>query len=150
MADIQIRRAAGRDLPQVLEMIHALAAHHGDTGTIDLDTLRRDALGDAPWITLLLAETRGALQGYTALCPLVQVQFGVRGMDMHHIYVTPQMRGRGVGRALIEAAQVEAKAQGCRYLMVGTQTGNTAAQSAYRAVGFEDATPSGPRFRMKV
>ena len=149
MMKIKTRRARSPDMPKVIEMIQCLSRHHGDVATIDLATLERDAVGANPWITLLVAEVGGHLQGYAALCPLMQVQFGVRGMDMHHLFVLPDARGRGVGQALISASITQAKAQGCRYIMVGTAPENSAAQNVYRAAGFDDMPPSGPRFRMK-
>lgn len=149
MADLNIKRAVADDLPQVLKMIHALADHHGDTATIDLETLERDALGDRPWVTLLVAKMQGDVAGYAVLCPLVQMQFAKRGMDMHHLFVLPQHRGKRIGAALIDASQSVAKRLGCAYMMVGTHPDNRAAQEVYRAAGFADVDVSGPRFRIK-
>jgi ribosomal protein S18 acetylase RimI-like enzyme len=126
-------------------MVHALAAHHGDAPSVTMDDLRRDALGPQPWIRVLIAE--GA--GYAAMCPLVQLQYGVRGMDLHHLYVGEQVRGRGIGRALIDASLEVARGLGCRYMTVGTDPENVAAQAVYRAIGFEKIGETGPRFRMK-
>lgn len=137
-----IRPIEETDLPQVLEMIHALAAHHGDAATLTADALRRDAFGPHAWVRILVAPEKG----YAALCPLTQLQYGVRGMDLHHLYVTPQARGQGVGRALIRAAVALSKELRCRYLMVGTDPDNVQAQAVYRAVGFEDRPSGGPRF----
>jgi GNAT superfamily N-acetyltransferase len=141
----QIRPIIEKDIPDVLRMIHALAAHHGDTGVVTKDELRRDALGPSPWVRVLVAEGLG----YAALCPLAQLQFGVRGMDLHHIFVVESARGRGVGRALIDAAIACAKAEGARYLTVGTHPDNLAAQDIYRSAGFEEFNSDGVRFRMK-
>lgn len=141
----RIRPIHEPDLSEVLEMIHALAAHHGDPVAVTLDDLRRDALGPHPWLRVLVAPQ----QGYVALCPLAQLQFGVRGMDMHHLFVVADARGQGVGRALIAAAISYAKEEGCRYMMVGTHPDNVAAQGVYRSAGFENLPASGPRFRMK-
>lgn len=149
MSEITTRLAARRDLHAVLEMAHALAAHHGDTATLTLAQLERDTLGDAPWITLIVAERATTLLGYATLCPLVQMQFGVRGMDIHHLFVLPDARGQGVGRQLIDATIIQSQQMGCRYIMVGTHPDNTAAQDIYLAAGFEKAPIPGPRFRMK-
>lgn len=149
MSEITTRMAVRRDLPAVLNMAHALAAHHGDTATLKLSDLERDTLGDTPWVTLIVAERATTLLGYAALCPLVQLQFGVRGMDMHHLFVQPDVRGRGVGRHLIEASIIQSKQMGCRYIMVGTHPDNKPAQEIYLAAGFALMDVSGPRFRMK-
>ena len=146
---VEITRPTEADLPALIELINALAAHHDDVAQIDAATLARDVLGHSPWVTLLVARLEGRIVGYAALCPLVQLQFGVRGLDMHHLYVVPDMRGAGVGQALVKASQTEAAAQGCRYLAVGTHPENHAAQQFYERAGF-DRLPGGPRFRIKL
>ena len=148
MPDTAVRMMRDEDITETLGMIHALAVHHGDVATVTEQELRRDALGNAPWIRVLVAE-QATLVGYAVLCPLTQLQFGVRGMDMHHLFVVPASRGSGVGRALIAASLAQAKAEGCRYVTVGTHPQNAAAAQVYRAAGFEDLPPPGPRFRMK-
>ncbi|MEW9918272.1 N-acetyltransferase family protein [Marimonas sp. MJW-29] len=150
MTHLIVRPITPDDLTAVLFMVRALAAHHEDIATLTPETLARDALGDPPWMRVLVTERRGDLVGYAALCPLAQLQFGVRGMDMHHLFVAEQARGSGVGRALIDASLALCRAEGCRYMTVGTHPENTAAAAVYRAAGFEDLPPPGPRFRMKL
>ena len=144
-----IRPVTEFDLPHVHDMICGLARHHGDTATLTPDDLRRVALGAHPWLTILVAEAAPGLSGYAALFPLAQLQFGVRGMDLHHLFVRDGMRGKGVGRALVAAGIDVARARGCRFLAVGTDPGNHAAQDPYHALGFDRAPQAGPRFRMK-
>lgn len=145
-----IRAVQWADIPGLAEMVAALARHHGDTATVSRATLRRDVLGDNPWITVLVAETEGRLAGYAALVPLAQLQAGARGMDLHHLYVDPVRRGRGIGRRLIEAAKAQAARRGCGYLTVGTAAGNRAAQAVYPSCGFEALAAAGPRFRVAL
>ncbi len=142
----QIRSITEADIPEVVGMIHALAAHHGDFATATAADLRRDALGSLPWLHVLIAPG----EGYAALCPLAQLQFGARGMDLHHIFVAEEVRGRGAGSALIEASITYAKAQGAMFLTVGTHPDNLHAQGIYRSVGFEEFSGEGVRFRMKL
>ncbi len=143
-----VRRVQGRDIPVVLGLVRALAVFHDDAATITEHSLSRDVLGDTPWVTLLVGELDGQVIAYTALNPLVQLQFAVRGMDMHHLCVAEAFRGQGVGAALIKAAKEEARAQGCAYLSVGTHPDNRAAQDVYLHAGFERHDPTGPRFRI--
>jgi|TARA_B110000908_G_C10167704_1_gene409253 GNAT superfamily N-acetyltransferase len=140
-----IRPIDETDLEDVLEMIHGLAVHHCDVAPVTVEDLRRDALGPALWVQILVAPA----MGYAALTPLAQMQFAVRGMDMHHLFVREVVRGQGVGRALIDASLAWAKSQGARYLNVGTHPDDTAAQDVYLAAGFEALDAAGPRFRMR-
>jgi aminoglycoside 6'-N-acetyltransferase I len=54
-------------------------------------------------------------------------------------YVIPSARKRGVGRALVAAAEQWARAQGCREFASDTELENTGSAAAHRALGFEDA-----------
>ncbi|UWR22781.1 GNAT family N-acetyltransferase [Sulfitobacter sp. S190] len=145
-----LRPVETRDLPRLFEMIVALAAHHGDTPGLTPQALRDDVTGDHPWVRVLVAEADGVPIGYGALCPLAQLQHGVRGMDMHHLFVEAAWRGHGVGRALIEGCVELARALGCRYVTVGTHPDNLAAQQVYAAAGFETLSSPGPRFIHKM
>ncbi|MEX3316464.1 N-acetyltransferase family protein [Sulfitobacter sp. PS-8MA] len=144
-----IRPAEKSDLPMVLDLAHALAAYHGDAATLTLPALERDSLGPAPWITLLVAQGNTGLQGYAALCPQMQLQFGARGMDLHHLFVCDTARGKGLGRALVQAALDHARAQGCAYVTVGTDPRNQRVQGFYRRAGF-DQIAADPRFRARL
>lgn len=147
---IVVRDAGEQDAPRLLAMIRALALHHDDVPKITADALARDTSGGFPWIYMLVAETDGTLVGYAALSPLIQLQIGMRGMDMHHLFVEEKFRGRGVGNTLIEASMQKARALSCGYMMVGTHRDNTDAQSVYLAFGFEPQRGSNPRFRISL
>jgi len=150
MNNLNIRPIAAYDMQSLLDMVQGLAAHHGDTALATLDDLQRDCLGPAPWLRVLVAEEADALVGYVALCPLAQMQFGMRGMDIHHLFVRENLRGTGIGRCLIDASLSLSKTLGCRYMTVGTHPKNAAAGQVYLAAGFEPASPPGPRFRMRL
>lgn len=150
MKNTHIRPARPEDLPAILKMIKGLASFHGDTAEISLAQLRRDMTGPAPWITTLVAEGPEGLQGYVALLPRMILQFGRRGMDLHHLFVWPDLRGQGIGGALIAAALANAEAADCSFITVGTDPGNSAAQQIYLAAGFEPLGDTGPRFRKKL
>ncbi|MDW3223219.1 MAG: GNAT family N-acetyltransferase [Paracoccaceae bacterium] len=146
----QIRPASAADLSVVAGMVAKLATHHGDVATVTREELARDILGPNPWVRVLLAELRGTCVGYAALCPLARVQYGMRGMDLHHLYVVPEARRTGVAKALIEASQTVAEQQGCRYLAVGTHPENTLVHAIYPALGFDRLDAPGPRFSITL
>lgn len=54
-------------------------------------------------------------------------------------YVVPAARSRGVGRALVAAAEEWARGQGCSEFASDTDWDNTASAAAHCALGFQDA-----------
>jgi ribosomal protein S18 acetylase RimI-like enzyme len=144
-----IRPARRDDVPALLDMIGQLATHHGDKASTTADALLRDAFVNPPWIEILVAEAGTRLIGYTVLCPLYRAQFAQRGLDMHHLFIAQDWRGKGVGRALVEAMLARARELGCDYVKVGTHPDNVAAQEFYRAYGFQPAA-SGPQFSLML
>ncbi|MBM7066882.1 GNAT family N-acetyltransferase [Actibacterium sp. 188UL27-1] len=145
-----VRKMRLDDRVAVYGMVHALAAHHDDTATLTLEQLSDLTGGSNPWITVLVATLAESPVGFAALCPLVKLHFGQRGMDLHHLYVAQPHRGLGIGRALVDAALAESARQGGHYMTVGTDPGNTDAQAAYTAMGFDTANPPGPRFKKVI
>lgn len=151
MTNYMIRAVQLNDAAELLAMIRELTAFHDDTGEITMDDVIRDAFGASPWWHAFVAEADGALIGYMILLPKSKIADGKRGIDLNHLYIRDAYRGTGVGRALIEQAIKFARVHACRYILIGTAPGNTAAQAAYLACGFEDFPDSGgPRFRMEI
>jgi len=139
------------DIPAVHAMVLALGAYHHDfDAKVTPDTMERDGFGPHPWVRFLVAEDAGGLQGYAALLPLAKIVDGMRGIDINHMYVRDVMRGRGVGRMLVDAAEGVAADLGCTYMFIGTAPDNIPAQNAYLACGFERWAEAGPRFRRAV
>ncbi|MEM9148552.1 MAG: GNAT family N-acetyltransferase [Pseudomonadota bacterium] len=146
---IAIRPVASADAQGLVSMVHGLAAHHGDSAALGPEAVLRDALGEPPWVRVLVAAGAEALVGYAALLPLAKFQDGERGLEIHHLWVEAAHRGQGVGRALIDAAVAEARALGCGSVTIGTHADNHEAQARYLAMGFQAARPPGPRFRLR-
>ena len=59
---------------------------------------------------------------------------------LHDLRVTPELRGRGIGSALLAAAERWARVHGCRRLEIETQGNNVAACRLYEARGYRLAS----------
>jgi ribosomal protein S18 acetylase RimI-like enzyme len=62
------------------------------------------------------------------------------------LYVVPERRGHGLGRALMEAAIETARAEGATHMDLGTGEDDTAARALYESLGFTNrkGKPDGP------
>ena len=56
--------------------------------------------------------------------------------ELKRMYVSPAVRGAGLGRRLVAALEAEARALGVRRLVLETGTRQLAAMALYRATGF--------------
>ena len=62
------------------------------------------------------------------------------------LYVVPDLRGRGIGRALLEAAIALARERGADHMDLGTSEDDVAARALYERLGFtnREHPPDGP------
>jgi ribosomal protein S18 acetylase RimI-like enzyme len=81
---------------------------------------------------LLLAKAAGAAVGCVALRPLAD---GVA--EMKRLYLAPGVRGKGVGRSLVEHALAEARDIGYSRVRLDTFATMSAANALYDALGFK-------------
>ncbi len=65
---------------------------------------------------------------------------------LEELYVRPDRRGEGLGRALLEAAMEAARSHGADMIDLGTSTDDTAARGLYESAGFtnREGKPDGP------
>jgi ribosomal protein S18 acetylase RimI-like enzyme len=106
------------------------AANYGET----LRTLGTDGTGQ-----ILTAVAGGRLLGTVMLQLPPHAGQVVRGPDeaeVRALAVAPEARGRGVGRALLQATTERAARSGVRHLVLSTQSGMDVARHLYTAVGF--------------
>lgn len=64
-------------------------------------------------------------------------------LNVHDLAVVPARRGRGIGRALLAAAEERARAAGCCKLTLEVQDGNARARAVYERFGFTDVAVAG-------
>jgi GNAT superfamily N-acetyltransferase len=57
--------------------------------------------------------------------------------ELKRMYVSPLVRGKGIGRSLVAALEAEARALGVRRLVLETGVRQAAALALYRAAGFQ-------------
>lgn len=80
-------------------------------------------------------DDEGAVIGWVAICP-VSSRPVYAGVVEHSVYVDPASRGRGVGRALLEAMIASTEAAGIWTIQSGIFPENTASLALHQRVGF--------------
>jgi ribosomal protein S18 acetylase RimI-like enzyme len=64
---------------------------------------------------------------------------------LEELYVIPELRGNGLGRALLDAVLELSRERGVSYIALGTSTDDTAAIGLYESAGFTNLEgPNGP------
>ena len=130
-----IRRAVASDAAIVSDMGRALARHLGDPDQhFTPQAVERDFFGPAPAGTLLVAEVESQAVAYALLLPAYESAWAARGVFLSDIYVRPEFRRRGVGRALVVQAAREANQNGGSFVWWVTPQNNIEAQTFYERV----------------
>jgi len=78
----------------------------------------------------------GLAIGYLALVWGFSLEFGGRDAFVDELYVVPEWRGRGIGSALIEAAEVACADAGAMALHLVAERSNAGAHRLYGRLGF--------------
>jgi GNAT superfamily N-acetyltransferase len=138
-AELEIAPVAVGDFDELLPLIAAYQRFY-EVGDIDAERNRdffRRFLAPSDDGVLLGARDGGALVGYACLYWHFSSLSAAESVLMNDLYVDEQARGRGVGRALIEASAAVARERGARHLEWSTAPDNHSAQRLYDSTGAE-------------
>ncbi len=147
---IEIRPATDTDLPALRALLEDYVAWLDvDLTFQDFQSEYRTLPGDyaPPRGRLLAASVSGRVRAMIALRPIDEAT-----CEMKRLYVSPDARGLGLGRALVLRVVNEARAIGYRVIRLDTLPQMGDAQSLYSRLGFRDIEPyydspiSGTRF----
>jgi GNAT superfamily N-acetyltransferase len=134
-----IRTATPADVPQILAFIRALAAYERepDAVTATEDDLLRHGFGANPFYFCLIAEQSGQPAGFALYFFNYSTWKGRPGLYLEDIFVQPEFRGIGIGKALLQRVAAVAVEMDCPRLQWEVLDWNTPAIDFYRAMGAE-------------
>ena len=141
-----IRLAGAADAPAFGRLLHAFNVEFGDpTPDADVIAERAAPLIESGEVTVLLAGEEP--DGFAELRFRPSLYTGVLDAYLEELYVVPERRGRGLGRALLEAAMDHARERGAAHIDLGTSEDDVAARALYESAGFtnREGRPDGPR-----
>jgi GNAT superfamily N-acetyltransferase len=137
MPPFTINSATAKDLSHLLAMIRELAVFERLAHELEVtaDSLRSALFGEHPVAAALLARVDGAPAGYAVYYHTFSTFVGRPGIFLDDIYVRPEFRKRGIGRALLEAvAKIGMKIGGGRFEWIALRW-NENAFRFYRSLG---------------
>ena len=134
-----IRSATAADVAQILAFIRALAVYERapDAVSATEEGLLRDGFGPNPFYTCLIAEHDGKPAGFALYFFNYSTWMGRPGIYLEDLFVYPELRGLGIGKALLQQVALAALEKGCRRLQWEVLDWNTPAIDFYRAMGAE-------------
>jgi GNAT superfamily N-acetyltransferase len=134
-----IRAATPADAAQILEFIRGLAAYERepDAVTATEADLLRDGFGPNPFYHCLIAEHEGNAAGFAFYFFNYSTWTGRPGLYLEDLFVQPEFRGLGIGKALLKRVAAIAVESNCPRLQWEVLDWNTPAIDFYRACGAE-------------
>jgi GNAT superfamily N-acetyltransferase len=136
-----IRDAVAADVPLILEFIRGLAVYERepDAVTATEADLLRDGFGENPYFHCLIAEQDGPngvqAAGFAFYFFNYSTWTGRPGLYLEDLFVNPEFRGLGIGKALLARVAAIAVEKGCPRLQWEVLDWNTPAVDFYAALG---------------
>ncbi len=142
MGEGRIRAASEGDVPLILSFIKELAEYERLSHEVvaNEEDLREHLFGKHPVAEVLIAEGGGRPAGFALFFHSFSTFLGRPGIYLEDLYVRPEFRGKGIGRALLVHLARLAKERGCGRLEWSVLDWNEPAIGFYRGIG---ASPVG-------
>lgn len=136
---VAIRPATRDDVTLILSFIHALAAYEREPDAVlatEADLVRDGFSSDSPRrFDCLIASLDGEPAGFALYFHNYSTWRGRAGIHLEDLFVCPEFRGKGLGRALIEEVARIAVSEGCVRMQWDVLEWNLPAVGFYEQMG---------------
>jgi GNAT superfamily N-acetyltransferase len=135
--DVTIRPARPEDVPTIVELIRGLAVYEKLEHECKADpaALREHLFGPKAYCEVILAEHAGAVAGFALFFHNYSTFLTKPGIYLEDLFVKPEVRGAGIGRALLSRLAALAVERGCGRLEWSVLDWNTPAIGFYERLG---------------
>ncbi|GAA4866192.1 GNAT family N-acetyltransferase [Saccharopolyspora rosea] len=132
-----IRRVTEADVPAVVELVHALARYEKAPEQCHLTErqLREALFGESPALFGHVAEVDGEVVGFSLWFLNFSTWEGVHGIYLEDLFVRPEHRGSGLGKALLQELAGECARRGYARLEWSVLDWNEPSINFYKAAG---------------
>jgi GNAT superfamily N-acetyltransferase len=134
---ISIRPATPADLPLIAELIRALADYEKLAHEVHFDeaVLGEKLFGARPYAEVLIGELDGTPQGFALFFHNFSTFEGKPGIYLEDLFVRPEGRGSGLGKALLTRLAALAVERDCARLEWSVLDWNAPAIGFYQSIG---------------
>jgi GNAT superfamily N-acetyltransferase len=136
-SEIHIRPATEADVPLIVRLIHGLAEYERLLHECEAteERVRASLFGPKPDAEVVIAEADGVPAGFALFFHNYSTFLARRGIYLEDLFVFPEFRGRGIGRALLVHLARLAVARECGRLEWSVLDWNEPAIRFYRSLG---------------
>lgn len=141
MPALNIRSASPDDVPLVLRFVRELAAYERSLDkVVATEPMLMEAMfgrihGRGPLVEGLIGEIDGSPQGFALFFHTFSTWVGASGLYLEDLYVTPEARGAGLGKALLRHLAQIAVERGCGRVEWAVLNWNEPAIGFYKRLG---------------
>lgn len=136
---VTLREAMAPDVPEILRLVHALAEYEREPDAVEAteDDFRAALfpVGETPTTHALLAERDGAVIGMAVWYVTFSTWTGQNGIWLEDLFVDPEHRGAGAGKALLKRLAQICLERGWRRLEWWVLTWNEPSIAFYHSLG---------------
>jgi GNAT superfamily N-acetyltransferase len=134
---LSIRSASATDIPLIAQFIRDLAEYERLAHEVRFDeaVLETKLFGPRPYAEVLIGEIDGAPQGFALFFHNFSTFEGKPGVYLEDLFVRPEARGAGLGKALLKKLAAIAGERDCARLEWSVLDWNEPAIQFYKALG---------------
>src|SRR5213080_2172314 len=136
---LSLRPSTLQDVPLILSFIRELAEYEREPNAVycSEDDLRRDGFGPNPKFRVTIAEWNSKPAGFALFFYNYSTWQGRPGLYLEDLFVKPEFRGKGIGKALLLHLAKIAVENNCGRYQWQVLDWNTPAIEFYKSLGAE-------------
>jgi len=135
---MEVRAAVPADVPQLLALVRRYWDFEGISGfdALRVEVTLQRLLAEPQLGQIWVAAGAHALEGYLIVVHVLSLEHQGLMAEIDEFFVLPETRARGVGAALLQAAEAALARRGCVRLQLQLGLENAAARGFYRRRGY--------------